>query len=109
MPADDDCVDCLLPVHVGYQAAGGRLRPLRPPSPTASSTSNAATATTQTQPSQTQAAPPEPKPEEKKIPPIIPSWGTYAVKKGDTLIGIARDLGASLDEIERYNHNQLQA
>ena len=44
-----------------------------------------------------------------KIPPIIPSWGTYTVKKGDTLIGISRALGATLDEIERYNHNQLQA
>ncbi len=68
---------------------------------------------TSVQPTQARAAKaepaPKPKPKEKKIPPIIPSWGTYAVRKGDTLYGIANALGVGLADLERYNHNQLQA
>jgi LysM repeat protein len=82
---------------------------------TASKTSSTAQPKTQasTKPAETQIAKaepaPKPKPEEKKISPIIPSWGTYTVKKGDTLYGIARALGVGLADLEKYNHNQLQA
>ncbi|HUU29149.1 MAG TPA: LysM peptidoglycan-binding domain-containing protein [archaeon] len=47
----------------------------------------------------------QPKP--KPVPPIQPSTGTYLVKKGDTAYGIADALGASLDELESLNENQL--
>jgi LysM repeat protein len=106
----------------GYEVIGQRTviamsepqqqsAPQSRPSSTATQQSSPGTqATTQAAPAQTQAAAPEPEPvAEAKIPAIIPSWGTYTVKKGDTLIGVARALGSSLDELERYNHNQLQA
>ncbi|MBW7996604.1 MAG: LysM peptidoglycan-binding domain-containing protein [Candidatus Glassbacteria bacterium] len=81
-------------------------RPHAPQTRTASGTGSTTAVQTSPRPAPAQTEP-EPAVEEK-IPPIIPSWGTYAVKKGDTLYGIALVLGTSLDELERYNHNQLQ-
>ncbi len=97
-------------------------RPEPASAPRRQSTTSAQTAparSTAPSPSQTSVQPtqvaakaepaPKPKPKEKKIPPIVPSWGTYAVRKGDTLYGIANALGVGLADLERYNHNQLQA
>jgi len=50
---------------------------------------------------------PEPPPKPEPIPPVTPSTGTYMVKKGDTVYGLARDLGISPEELESLNNNQL--
>ena len=50
---------------------------------------------------------PEPPPKPKPIPPVTPSTGTYMVKKGDTVYGLARDLGISPEGLESLNNNQL--
>ncbi|MFH1068762.1 MAG: LysM peptidoglycan-binding domain-containing protein [Candidatus Glassbacteria bacterium] len=51
---------------------------------------------------------PEPEPPKvEPIPPITPSWGTYLVKKGDTVYGLADNLGSSLDELEKFNNSEL--
>jgi LysM repeat protein len=50
---------------------------------------------------------PEPPPKPKPIPPVTPSTGTYMVKKGDTVYGLARELGISSEELESLNNNQL--
>ena len=102
----------------GYEVLSQRTviaepEPARPPARqarTASGAGSTPAVQTSPRPAPAQTAQTEPEPVvEKKIPPIVPSWGTYAVKKGDTLYGIARALGTSLAELERYNHNQLQA
>ncbi len=49
----------------------------------------------------------KPEPPPKPIPPVTPSTGTCLVKKGDTVYGLARDLGISSEELERLNDNQL--
>ena len=50
---------------------------------------------------------PEPPPKPKPIPPVTPATGTCLVKKGDTVYGLARELGISPEELERLNDNQL--
>ena len=49
----------------------------------------------------------EVKPKPKPIPPERPSQGTYQVRKGDTIIGIARAIGISTEALESLNGNQL--
>lgn len=87
--------------------------PERTSAPQQQRTSTQISSTRSTSPPQPQAPKsepaPKPKPKEIKIPPIIPSWGTYAIKKGDTLYGIARALAVGLADLEKYNHNQLQS
>ena len=51
-------------------------------------------------------AEPEP-PKPKPIPPVTPSTGRYLVKKGDTVYGLAHQLGISPEELESLNDNQL--
>ena len=47
------------------------------------------------------------KPKPKPIPPELPAKGTYQVRKGDTVIGIAHVLGISTEALESLNGNQL--
>ncbi len=98
----------------GYEVLNQRTvmanqEPERKTTPVSSTVRPQAQASAQTSKPKAPEAKPAPKPKEKKISPIVPSWGTYAVKKGDTLYGIANALGVGLADLEKYNHNQLQA
>lgn len=70
------------------------------------------TAQTGTAPAaQAAAAPARVEPETPKpapIPPVVPEVGTYVVRKGDTVFGLANALGISPSRLEELNGNQLQ-
>ena len=49
----------------------------------------------------------KPKPEPKPYRPLTPEKGTYLIRKGDTVYGLARLFGVSVQELEALNDNQL--
>jgi LysM repeat protein len=57
---------------------------------------------------QKKADPPKPKPKPKPVTPVVPTVGSYQIKKGDTVFGIAEALGVDVDKLESLNNNQLQ-
>jgi len=50
---------------------------------------------------------PKEKPKPKPYRPLTPQTGTYLVRKGDTVYGLARLFGVSSEELESLNDNQL--
>ena len=51
----------------------------------------------------------KPKPTSKPTPVLKPAQAVYIVRKGNTLIGLARILAISIGELEKLNGNQLQS
>lgn len=57
---------------------------------------------------QKKTEPVKPKPKPKPVPPVVPAVGSYQIKKGDTVFGIAEALGVDVNKLEALNNNQLQ-
>ncbi len=63
--------------------------------------------TSKTEP-QKKTEPAKPKPKPKPVPPVVPTVGSYQIKKGDTVFGVAEALGVDVNKLESLNNNQLQ-